>query len=275
MAMPVAGRWMGTAHIELSLDGGIVLIDPYVTRASKFSIFLRPLEADRASVESYTDSLDGVVRAVLVGHTHFDHALDIPALAGRTQAAILGSASLDALLDISGLPGRVTVCRPQERTPAGDGITVTMIPSLHGLVLSRLLLLEGEIDRAWKPPLRANRYRLGAMHSVKVEMGGITFLHIGSAGFLEGELAGHTCDVLFLCAAGWKSRPGYPERIVGIVRPSCIVPIHYDDFSLPLTPGRDFRMIRSADIHGLTGRLKRIRPNLEIRLPAPGERLSF
>jgi hypothetical protein len=75
------------------------------------------------------------------------------------------------------------------------------------------------------------------MHSVKVEMGGITFLHIGSAASWKGSLRGTLRRALSLC--GRLEEPaGIPERIVGIVRPSCVVPIHYDDFSLPLTPGR-------------------------------------
>ncbi len=273
--MPVEARWMGTAHIELHFDGRIVLIDPYITRPSKRSIFIRPLDPDPGAVQSYLDGLEGDVRAVLAGHTHFDHALDIPEVARRTDAMLLGSNSLDTLLSMSGQPGRVTVCRPRERLVLGDRLTVTMIPSMHGLVLSRLLLMEGEIDGARRLPLRVNQYRLGSMFAVKVELGGVTFLHVGSAGFLEEELSGHACDVLFLCAPGWKKWPGYPERLLEIVGPACVVPFHYDDFSLPLVPGADFRTIRSADLEGLTARLKKSRAGMETRFLVPGRKVPF
>lgn len=130
---------------------------------------------------------------------------------------------------------------------------MTLIPSLHGLVLGRLLLFLGNIDRSLSPPLRAHRYRLGSMHTVKVELGGTTFMHVGSAGFLERDLEGHRCDVLFLCAAGWRNTPGYPERVIEILRPSIVVPIHYDDLSLPLEPGkgtRDIQVSRYRHLHG-------------------------
>ncbi|MCU0576133.1 MAG: MBL fold metallo-hydrolase [Desulfobacterota bacterium] len=273
--MPVIARWLGTAAIELHHEGQNILIDPYVSRLSKSDIFLKPLRSRQEAVENFIAGMEGELGALLCGHTHFDHALDIPGFAQHTDAPILGCASLDALLSLSGFAGRVTVCGPRERVHTGKGTAVTMIPSLHGLILSRLLLLEGDIDRTLTPPLRAHRYRLGAMRAVKVELGGVTFLHVGSAGLLEGELLGHTCDVLFLCAAGWRNSPGYPERVVDIVRPSCVIPIHYDDFSLPLGPGNGVRTLKSADLDGFVGRLNRTGSDMETRLLAPGMRVSF
>ncbi|HPI92213.1 MAG TPA: MBL fold metallo-hydrolase [Deltaproteobacteria bacterium] len=273
--MPVSLRWMGTAHIELSHDGRVVLVDPYLTRPPKSAIFFRRLRPDPDAARAYAEGLDGTVKAIIASHTHFDHVLDIPELARRTGSTVIGSPSLDALMGISGLPGRITIARPREAVHLVDGLTITMIPSIHGLIMGRTLLMEGDIDRTLTPPLRTHRYRLGAMYTVKVELGGMTFLHVGSAGFLEEELAGHTCDVLFLCAAGWKNTPGYPERVVDILRPSCVVPIHYDDFSLPLLPGKDFRVLKSADITRFIEKVKRTGSSLEVRQIEPCVTTSF
>ncbi len=268
-------RWLGTAGIELNHDGRIILVDPYLSRLSKVDIFFRPLEPHGHAPGAYLKDIEGKIEAIVCGHTHFDHALDIPGLARHTEAPVVGCASLDALLSISGLKGRVTVCRPHEPVSLDSGVTVTMIPSLHGLILGRLLLFEGDIDRDLSPALRAHQYRLGTMRTVKVNLGGITFMHIGSAGFLEHELEDHRCDVLFLCAAGWKNTPGYPERIIDILRPSTVVPIHYDDFSLPLEPGKGFRVLRSADIHTFLKRLNRASSSLEIRWIEPYAKECF
>lgn len=268
-------RWLGTAGIEINHERRIILIDPYISRLGKTDIFLRPLVPIDHAQKDYLNGLEGNIEAIVCGHTHFDHALDIPGLARHTRTPVLGCASLDALLNISGFQNRVTVCRPGEPFTLENWAAVTLIPSLHGLVLGRLLLFLGNIDRSLTLPLRAHQYRLGAMHAVKVELGGTTFMHIGSAGFLEDELDGHRCDVLFLCAAGWKNTTGYPEKVIEIVRPSIVVPIHYDDFSLPLVPGRGFRVLGSADINAFMERLSGTRHPVEIRRIEPYAETSF
>ncbi|MDD5169063.1 MAG: MBL fold metallo-hydrolase [Syntrophales bacterium] len=254
--MPVKMRWLGTAGVELNHDGQILLVDPYLSRPGRREVFFKPLIPKRDIILRYLAGVEDKIRAIIVAHTHFDHALDIPELARNLDVPVFGSSSLDTLLSISGLPGRVTKCRPHERISLDGAMTLTMIPSAHGLILSRLLLMEGEIDSAWKPPLRTRQYRLGAMFAPKIEMDGLTFLHVGSAGFLERELETHRCDVLFLCVAQWKKWPAYPERIIEITRPSCVIPIHYDDFSLPLMPGGKCRVMQSADLEGFCHRIR-------------------
>ena len=273
--MSVNLRWLGTAGVELSCDGQVILIDPYLSRPGKKDIFFHPLIPKREAIKRYIDSIDGKVRAVIAGHTHFDHALDIPALSRCLDAPIFGSSSLDTLLSISGLSGKTTVCRPQNRIILDSKITISMIPSAHGLVLSRLLLLKGDINPKLTPPLRTHQYRLGAMFTPQVEMGGLTFLHVGSAGYVEKELEGHRCDVLFLCVAGWKKWPKYPQRVIEMVRPSCVIPTHYDDFSAPLMPGGKVRVMHSADLEGFRDHVRMNRAGLEVRQLEPYIVTSF
>lgn len=268
-------RWLGTAGIELNHKGRIILIDPYLSRLKKADIFLCRLVPRTQTIDAYLDALEGELGAIVCGHTHFDHALDIPRLARRTGATVIGCASLDALLATSGLPGRVMISYLERPVSLDRDATVTLIPSLHGLILGRLLLFEGVIDRNRTPPLRAHQYRLGAMNTVKVELGGVSFMHIGSAGFLEHALETHRCDVLFLCAAGWKTTKGYPEKVIEKVRPSVVVPVHYDDFSLPLETGREFRVLRSADINAFMERLRGTRHPVRVLRVEPYAEISF
>jgi len=267
--MTVDIRWLGAAGIELNRSGSIILIDPYLSGPGKWEILFRPLNPRKEPVSGYFRTIKGSILAIAVGHTHFDHALDIPEMARNQDCSILGGASLDTLMEISGFPGKVTVCRPHGKISLSEDSAVTMIPSRHGLVMSRHLLLEGSIGRSMQQPLRTYQFRLGEMYVPKITMGGITFLHLGSAGYLERELEAHSCDVLFLCVPGWKNSPGYPDRIVDILRPSCVVPIHYDDFTVPLLPGRRCPLLRSADLDGFMKRLRAIRPNLEVRILDP------
>jgi L-ascorbate metabolism protein UlaG (beta-lactamase superfamily) len=273
--MSVNIRWLGTAGIELSHSGQVILIDPYLSRPGKSDIFFKRLLSRKDLVHWYINSIVGEVRAIVAGHTHFDHALDIPEIARSLNCPILGSRSLDTLLSLSGLPGRTTVCRPREQVNLSDKISIAMVPSAHGLILSRLLLLEGDINKRLIPPLRTSQYRLGAMYAPKIVLGGLTFLHLGSAGFIEKDLEGHTCDVLFCCVAGWKKWPSYPQRVIEIVQPSCVIPIHYDDFSIPLMPGWKIQVMRSADLEGFCSRVKMSRAGIEVRKIEPFMGISF
>ena len=72
--------WLGAAGFRLAYQGVVVWIDPYVTRVSLADLAMRrvvPSSGD--AVARWIDRAD----AVLVGHTHFDHALDVPAIARR------------------------------------------------------------------------------------------------------------------------------------------------------------------------------------------------
>jgi L-ascorbate metabolism protein UlaG (beta-lactamase superfamily) len=273
--MSVSIRWLGTAGIELEHRGNVILLDPYLSRLGKKDIFFRPLLPRKDVISWYINRIRGNVRAIVVGHTHFDHALDIPEIVHGLNCSILGSPSLDKLLSLSGLPGRVTACNSKEQVNLGEDMSVFMIPSAHGLIFSRLLLLEGDIDPGLTLPLRTRQYRLGAMSAPKVTMGGLTLLHVGSAGFIEKELEGHSCDILFLCVAGWKNWPLYPQRVMEILQPSCVIPIHYDDFSIPLMPGWKCPVMRSADLDGFCKRVKMSRPGIEVRLIEPFSATSF
>jgi hypothetical protein len=64
--------WLGTAGFRLAYQGTVVWIDPYVTRLSlRDLVARRVVSSSELALEAWIDRAD----AVLVGHTHFDHAL--------------------------------------------------------------------------------------------------------------------------------------------------------------------------------------------------------
>src|SRR5262252_6169336 len=72
--------WLGTAAFRFSYEGTVRWIDP----------------AD----------------AVLVGHTHFDHALDVPAIARAHGCPVYGSRSLAHLMGLHGLAPQAVEVEP-------------------------------------------------------------------------------------------------------------------------------------------------------------------
>lgn len=266
--------WTGAAGLQFEDGQDFILIDPYYTRVNIFNTLLGPIAPD---VSAVTAALPDMARvdAVVVGHTHSDHALDVPYIAAQSSAKVVGSQSLAILMALSGQPGRSEVCSGGETVALSDRVSVTMIRSTHGLVAMGKVPFQGEIRSENQLPMKASGYRVGTVFAPKLTIGGTVFLHNGSANFIDDELAGHTCDVLFLCVAGWKKRPGYPEDIIAMTRPKVVVLFHYDDFSRPHKPGSKTKMLPMMGLEGLKKRVETCAPDVRLVVPEVGERLTF
>jgi len=268
-------RWTGAAGLELAHEGAVYLMDPYVSRPGKTDVFFKRLASRREAVAPFLGGLPGELRAVMIGHTHFDHALDIPAIAESTTAHIIGSQSLDVLLDALGLPGRVTVCRGSERIVLDAQAVVTMLPGRHGRVLCGRIPYPGEIAPPLEPPLKAREYRHGQVFNMLLELGGLSFLHIGSADALDASLEGRRCDVLFVCVAGWKRSEDFPARVLSRVRPKAVVPFHFDDFTVSLKPGGVVPDLPLLDRHGFLEQVSAHAPQADIIWPSVNKVMTF
>ena len=271
----VSVRWTGAAGLEFTHNGQTILIDPYHSRLGKLKVFFGRLTPNILAIESYLEKLPGELSAIIVGHTHFDHALDIPKFSRQFDGPLVGNSSLETLMAMHGMPGRVIVCEGSKRIELPGSAAVTMIPSVHGLVAFGRAPYPGEIDRTRRVPLRAREYRHGVVFMPKVEMGGKVFMHAGSAGLVESELDGHHCDVLFMCVPGWKKIPEYFTRLLEIVKPKIIVPFHFDDFSTPLPSNMKAPTLPFVDLTGLLKRIRQSAPDIEIRLAQPFETMTF
>jgi len=225
-------------------------------------------------INNYLATLPGKLSAIIVGHTHFDHALEIPFFATRSDCKILGSRSLDTLLTIYGMPNRVKEWEG-DAVELSTGIKAALIPSAHGLVLFRRISYPGEIQPEFKPPLKTSEYRVGTVFMPKLKINGVTFLHAGSANFIEKEVTGHQCDVLFMCVAGWKQSFAYTNRFIDMVTPKVIVPIHFDDFSVPITPGKQPPNLPLQDMKGFLKTISSHFPDIEIILPKIFKPITF
>lgn len=268
-------RWLGTAGLEVSFENRVLLIDPYLTRAGKAEIFFRRLRPSAERIRAYTRALSGSISAVVCGHTHFDHALDIPFIARETGCTLVGSPSLKTLIELGGSNPDLRVCHGGEQVELPGGMSVRMIPSLHGLVLFGKVPYPGEIDPFARPPLKASQYRLGGMFIPRVEVGGVRIVHLGSANFIESELEGQRCDILFMCVPGWKNVPGYPSRCIEMLRPEVVIPFHFDDFTAKIPANRRVRAMPGTDLEGFTAQVRASAPGIVVKVPDPHEVMRF
>jgi L-ascorbate metabolism protein UlaG (beta-lactamase superfamily) len=223
--------WTGAAGFRLAYDNTVVWIDPYLTRLSLADFVRRRVV--QPSIEAIAHHVDRA-DAILVGHTHFDHALDVPAIARRTGARVFGSTSCAHLMQLSGQDA--TVVEPHRDYEVGP-FRFHFVPSVHSkLQLGLAIPSDGELTCEHLDELTPQAYRCGQVWGIAIEVAGVRLYHQGSADLVDGEIRGRDRKVdVFLCGiAGRRFTPRFLERACAALSPSLIVPTHYDDFFRPL-----------------------------------------
>ena len=233
--------WLGTAGFRFAYQGVVVWIDPYVTRLPlRDLVSRRVVPSSEAAVAQWIDRAD----TVLVGHTHFDHALDVPGIARAFGCKVFGSTSLAKLMQLHGLADRAVVVDAHRSYEVGP-FRFHFVPSRHSkLQLGLRVPYGGELTCDHVDELSPQAYRCGQVWAICIEVAGMRFYHQGSADFDEAELRDRDVDV-FLCGiSGRRFTPRYIEQIVARLQPKIIVPTHYDDFFRPLggTPQFSFNV---------------------------------
>jgi L-ascorbate metabolism protein UlaG (beta-lactamase superfamily) len=251
--------WLGTAGFRLAYQGTVVWIDPYVTRLSlRDLVTRRVVRPSEAAIAAWIDRAD----AVLVGHTHFDHALDVPAIAQRFGARVYGSSSLAQLMRIHGLAAQAVTVAPHRDYEVGP-FRFRFTPSRHSrLQLGLAVPYAGELTCEHVDELTPQRYRCGQVWGICIEVAGMRIYHQGSADLIEDEIRDRGVD-LFLCGiAGRRFTPRYVERIVRALAPARIVPTHYDDFFRPLDAPLRFSL--NVDLTGFADEVRRASRDLPV-----------
>src|SRR3954447_7900696 len=174
-------EWLGVAGYRLSYEGVTLFVDPYVSRVPlRAMLSRRPALPDPARVERYL-SAPGDVAGVLVGHTHFDHAVDVPAVARRHGCRAYGSASLVRLMALHGLGGQAVEVEPGEPYELGPFV-VRFVRSRHSkLILGRRVPFAGPLTCEDVHALNPRAYRCGAVYGIRIEVAGVRLYHQGSA----------------------------------------------------------------------------------------------
>ena len=136
-----------------------VLAAPLFSNPSLVRTGLLPIRSDTALVDRYMSRYDvTAAKAILVGHAHFDHLMDVPrvALAHAPDARIVGNLTVKNTLGTwSGIGDRVDVVNDiagDQRTVGewlryGDGVCVMGLRSKHAAHFDGYTLYRGTRDR--------------------------------------------------------------------------------------------------------------------------------
>jgi L-ascorbate metabolism protein UlaG (beta-lactamase superfamily) len=232
----VTATWLGTAGVLLSDGETRILIDPFVSRSSlAAAVFRRPISVDDAAVADWIDRIGAQgTQAVLVSHSHYDHAMDAPDFARRLGALLVGSESTLNIGRGAGLgEDRLLLAHVGEAVTIGT-FRVTFLESRHGPALLGRIPYPGEITGPLRSPATVPDYKLGGAYSLRIEHALGTILHHGSAGWVDAALKGVRADVVLLGVAGRRDTEEYLTHVVDAVGARRVVPIHFDNFFAPL-----------------------------------------
>lgn len=278
---PVRLTYLGSGGWIFEYRGEQLLAAPLFSNPGFLETGLRPISSDTVAVDEQMAPFDvDSARAILVGHAHYDHLMDVPHVAERhaPRARILGSRTVRNTLGTwSGVMDRVDVVTDSAGDAATPGrwmrygprIRVMPLRSLHGPHFDGLTLYVGTTDepRA-SPPRTATEWVDGETFAFLIDFlddGGDVAFRIyyqdavapAPQGFAPASvLEEHAVDVAILVPSTFEEVRWHPEAIVENLRPAAILLGHWEDFFEPY--GRPTEPVPLTDLAEFERRLTRV-----------------
>jgi len=271
----LTATWFGTTAVLLGDGAHAVLVDPFFTRPPGFGRLVRnrPIAPDEALIKDWL-ARAGVTEldAVLVSHSHYDHAMDAGVVARLTGARLAGSPSTLNIGRGAGLPESQLVAMRSGEAHTFGSFEVTFIESRHAGATGGAPT--GDITSPLTVPARYLDYKQGGTYSILVTHPQGRVLHHGSAGFVPGALQGRRADLVFLGIAFLPELSAYLGEVVDAVGARRVIPVHWDDFTRPLdAPPRPFPLVVRLD--RFFEDMGRRRPELAVQTLELGRRVAL
>ncbi|HSW29230.1 MAG TPA: hypothetical protein VLH75_07010 [Longimicrobiales bacterium] len=275
----------------------LVLAAPLFSNPSILRAGLAEIASDTAAVDRWMGEHDvSDASAILVGHAHYDHLMDVPrvALVHAPLARILGSRTVrNAMGTWSGVGARILevdslagdVDHPGRWIPLSPGVRVMPLRSHHGPHFDRITLFQGTADHPrHQAPALASDWVDGPTYAFLVDFldaaGGVAFrLYYQDAvaappfGFAPQALMDERpVDAAILVPATFDQVEWHPEALVANLRPRWILLGHWEDFFVP--PSAPARPVMLTDLGHFRERLGRVYAG-ESWLPVRGTEFRF
>jgi hypothetical protein len=287
-----SGGWI----IEHGED--VVLAAPLFSNPSFLRTGLAAIAADTTEIDRHMSRYDvRRARAIISGHAHYDHLMDVPRVAAvhAPNARIVGSRTAkNTLGNWSGVAHRVDVANDsvgdQERAGGwlkyGPRLRIMPLRSRHAPHFDGYTLYQGTVDRPLeRAPRTAAEWLDGETFAFLIDFldnaGEVAFrVYYQDAvvapplGFAPEELiAERPVDVAIFVPATFDQVDWHPEAFVENLRPKRVLLGHWEDFFVPVDDPT--KAIMLSDIGHFQNRLERVfdgewwRPELwtEFRFP--------
>ena len=247
----VTVTWLGVTTLLFDDGETQILIDGFFSRPTLGDILLGLPVSNDAPIINY--ALDEYrmrrLAAIIPVHSHFDHAMDVGAIANRTSASILGSESTLQIARGAGVPeDQMTAVEVSQPYEFGQ-FSVTLLSSRHAPTGWRgSVPFAGTIDEPLEMPQPVSAWREGESYSIVIEHPQGTAIVQGSAGLPDPAIGDVKADVVLLGVGGLGSlgfdyAEPYWQSLVTATGAQSVIPIHFDDFTRPfgdIVPGARF-----------------------------------
>ena len=255
-------EWLGVSGYRMTYEGRTLFVDPYFSRVPFRDLALRRQAVPDPAALARFATASGEVVGVLVGHTHFDHAVDAPAIARHFGCRAYGSRSLVNLLGLHGIAKQAVEAQPYRSYELGP-FEVSFTPSVHSkLLLGLAIPYDGELSCESLDGLCPSAYRCGQVWGISIKVAGVRFYHQGSADLVDEAVRERGVDVFLAGVAGRAFTEGYWQRILPLLQPRAVVPTHYDNFFRPL--GQDLEFVTAAELARLPEEIGAVSGEIEL-----------
>ena len=267
-------QWMGTAGLFVSDGESSFLIDPFVSRYRVMRVVsILPVESKIETVREWIQRLHVPASSpILLSHSHYDHALDMPNFARELGASVYGSSSAMQLGIGAGLPEEHLKVLTGGIVQIGK-FRITTRVGCHGPQLGNIELWTGDINAPVVPPVPARRYKVGNTYAFHVQHPRGSFIHQASACNVPNGLTGLAASTIFL---GIAARAGTHELLSPIIAQTGVtrvIPIHWDDFFSSDVDHPEASS--SAKMEEFIRTSQSDYPNVQVKIPKVGEVISI
>ncbi|MBI2736196.1 MAG: MBL fold metallo-hydrolase [Rhodospirillales bacterium] len=244
----LSAQFLGVTTILFSDGTTSIMTDGFFSRPPALRMALGKIGPDEAWID-YALRRSGVTKAgvskldaLLVAHSHYDHALDSGRVAKLTDARLVGTASTRAIGLAASVPEDRIKLVSNGKTLHYGAFAITAIQSPH----SPGAWFPGVIEPPIHPPTHVSSYKEGGKqeegggnYSFLIRHGGIKMLFQPSANAVPERFRGVEADVVFLGIGtlGLQSAEFaecYWDAVVRGTGAKLVVPTHWDAFNLPL-----------------------------------------
>lgn len=301
-ATTVQVKYLGAGGVLIRRGSDVLATAPFFSNPSIPRVAFGEIRALPEQVDRFLDRNDpdlADVAAILVGHAHYDHLMDVPYIKKTymTRAKIYGSDTMKNILaadpalarDVESVERDMgTVDRPGKWWYATPRLRFMALQSEHAPIILRIKFFEGTYQQPLSElPTRAYRWRAGQTLAYLIDFlsdDGKTVefrIHYQDAastpplGFpprFERAEDQRRVDLAILCMPTFNQVERYPEAIVERLQPRHAIGIHWEDFFTPLPDTRaQLRTVPALDAEAFITRVTDALPrDVGFTMPAPG-----